>query len=287
MPRTTRAGRDARRPTALVLDFDGTLCPVDITAELHRALARPGWRQELLALRSEAAGSRLAQERLLPYLPQDLDPLLEFALGHDLDPAVRPLVEAAKRVGWEVEVISDGYGFYVPAMLARGGIRTHIRCADVVLREGLLRLVAPWASRGGTRCPSCTTCKLDAVADHHAAGRRVVLVGDGRSDRIAAGDADVVYATESLAEHCTAVGIPFRAWHHLADVLADLRGRGELPDGPPAPRPPGERRRSDLAVIPDPPILPDRSGSPHLTGRHGESRAPKPDPDSPGPRHLE
>jgi 2-hydroxy-3-keto-5-methylthiopentenyl-1-phosphate phosphatase len=216
-------------PTALLLDFDGTLCPVDITAEMSRALGRPGWQEELLAMRASGAGSRRAQERLLLYLPKDLDTLLEFALAHELDAAARPLTEAAGAAGWIVEITSDGFGFYVRRMLARAGIRAAVRCADLAPDGDDLRLVAPWASRGGDRCPDCTTCKLDAVADLHDAGRRVILVGDGRSDRIAAEDADVVYATNMLAEHCATAGIPFRPWHCLADVLADLRQRSELP----------------------------------------------------------
>ena len=226
-------------PTALLLDFDGTLCPVDITAEMSRALGRPGWREELLALRAAGTGSRRAQERLLPYLPQDLDTLLEFALAHALDPAARPLIEAAESAGWTVEVASDGFGFYIPRMLARAGIRAAVRCADLVTEGDHLRPVTPWASRGGDRCPDCTTCKLDAVADLHTAGRRVILVGDGRSDRIAAEDADLVYATDLLAEHCAAAGILFRPWHRLADVLADLRRRGELPAAAGLPTPTG------------------------------------------------
>lgn len=215
--------------TAILLDFDGTLCPVDVTAEMSGALGRDGWREELMALRATGAGSRRVQEGLLPYLPQDLDTLLEFALAHELDPAARALTEAARSAGWIVEVASDGFGFYIPRMLARAGIQAAVRCADLAPDGECLRLVAPWASRGGERCPDCTTCKVDAVADLHAAGRRVILVGDGRSDRIAADDADVVYATGLLAEHCAKVGISFRPWHRLADVLADLRRRGDLP----------------------------------------------------------
>jgi 2-hydroxy-3-keto-5-methylthiopentenyl-1-phosphate phosphatase len=234
-------------PTALLLDFDGTLCPVDITAEMGPALGRDGWREELMALRATGVGSRRAQERVLSYLPQDLHTLLEFALAHELDPAARPLIEAASATGWIVLVASDGLGFYVGRMLARAGIQAAARCADLATDGERLRLVAPWASRGGDRCPDCTTCKLDAVADLHTAGRRVILVGDGRSDRIAAEDADFVYARDLLADHCATASLPFRQWHRLADVLADLRRRGELPqDATDDDGAPGFGRRGEL-----------------------------------------
>jgi 2-hydroxy-3-keto-5-methylthiopentenyl-1-phosphate phosphatase len=216
------------RPPALLLDFDGTICPVDITARMAQALSRLGWPDELTAMRANGAGSRQVLERLIAYLPQDLPTLRAFALAHELDPAARELTEAAAAEGWPVEVVSDGLGFYVPAMLAKGGILAVIRCADVVDDDHHLRLVLPWTSRQRGAYVAAGTSKVDSVADLHARGYRVVLVGDGRSDQAAAEVADVVYATRMLAEHCAMFGIPFRPWRVLADVLSDLRGRGEL-----------------------------------------------------------
>ncbi|HEX8939900.1 MAG TPA: haloacid dehalogenase-like hydrolase [Candidatus Limnocylindrales bacterium] len=223
-PPTTRP----TAPTALLLDFDGTLAPVDITARLHHDLGRPGWQAALELGVNQGEGSLALQRRLLAFLPQDIEGLLAWALRHDLDPAGRPLIDAARRAGWAVEVASDGYGFYIPALLARHGIEAATRCADVAMAEDGLRLLAPWAQPADPRCPDCTTCKLAAVADHRRAGRRVVLVGDGWSDRLAAVDADVVYARDLLARHCDEEGVAYRAWSSLADVLADLVGRGEL-----------------------------------------------------------
>lgn len=215
------------RPTALLVDFDGTIATVDVTVEVVHAFVPLGQDGEWPAA-VRGRGSRAVQEQIVRRLPQDRERLLAFALRHEVDPGAAPLVEAAQSAGWQVEVVSDGLGYYVPAMLERAGITAPARCADLVDRDGELELVTPWRSRQVTRCTGCATCKVDAVEEHHAAGRRVVLVGDGRSDRVAAEDADVVYATGLLAEHCAERGIAFRAWTRLRDVLDDLVARGEF-----------------------------------------------------------
>lgn len=248
----------SRGGTALLLDFDGTLCPVDVTAEILPALGRPGWREALRAARDDRSGSRALQEAMIPFLPADRAQLMAFALSHDLDPAARPLVDAATAGGWTVEVVSDGLGFYIPTMLERAGIRVAIRAADLRHDGESLGLVAPWAGRRSGVCPGCTTCKVEAIADHHAAGRRVVLVGDGRSDQLAARFADVTYATGPLAEHCSREGIPFRAWRRLGEVQADLVRRGELDDDRALGRAPGPRPGADARPVADPTPASDR-----------------------------
>ncbi len=243
----------ASDPTALLLDFDGTIAPTDITVELLSQLGRPGWRDAVSTLQAGSAGSRVVQNRLLDFLPPDRDVLMEFALAFELDAGTRPLIQAAAAAGWAVEITSDGFGFYVAPLLRRAGIDIAPRAADVVTGpEGSLRLSTPYASRGGSRCSTCTTCKLDALLEHRGAGRRVVVVGDGRSDQIVAEEADVVYATASLAEYCQAIGVGFRPWHRLADVLDDLRRRGELPPaiGAPVPVAPAAARNPTPALTP-------------------------------------
>ena len=53
---------------------------------------------------------------------------------------------------------------------------------------------------------------------HQVAGRQVVFIGDGESDRYAAGYADVVFAKESLAQFCLERGWPFEPWATFAEI---------------------------------------------------------------------
>ena len=56
-------------------------------------------------------------------------------------------------------------------------------------------------------------------------GKRVLVIGDGRSDMCVAASADFVFAKDSLAEHCERNGIPyarFDTFSELAALLAKL-----------------------------------------------------------------
>jgi hypothetical protein len=85
---------------------------------------------------------------------------------------------------------------------------------------------------GHPACFVCGTCKRERVRLHQAAGRAVVFVGDGTSDRYAAAHADVVFAKESLARICAAQGWPFIEWESFVDVRAEVErlfASGRLP----------------------------------------------------------
>ena len=68
----------------------------------------------------------------------------------------------------------------------------------------------------------CGTCKRDRVLAHQAAGRAVVFIGDGESDRYAAGYTDVVFAKRSLVRICLEAGWPFLRWTEFREIDAWL-----------------------------------------------------------------
>jgi hypothetical protein len=60
------------------------------------------------------------------------------------------------------------------------------------------------------------------VLAHQAAGRSVVFIGDGTSDRYAAGYADVVFAKDALVRICQDAGWPFERWTAFSELDAWL-----------------------------------------------------------------
>jgi len=68
----------------------------------------------------------------------------------------------------------------------------------------------------------CGTCKRERVRLHQQAGRVVVFVGDGTSDRFAAAHAEVVFAKDSLARMCEREGWQYHPWRRLDEVAGWL-----------------------------------------------------------------
>jgi hypothetical protein len=88
---------------------------------------------------------------------------------------------------------------------------------------------------GHPACFVCGTCKRERIRAHQSAGRAVVFIGDGPSDRYAAHHADVTFAKWSLATWCDEIGIAYQAWERLGDIAAWLEQAlhdGRLPGDP-------------------------------------------------------
>ena len=182
-------------------------------------------------------------------LPHDAELLRREAAAMPQDSAVSAFVDAAEARGAQVEIVSDGLGFYVRSNLAALGLeRLPVATNANRVESGGAGMSFPF---GHPACFVCGTCKRERVRLHQAAGRTVVFIGDGTSDRFAAAHADVVFAKDGLARICAAEGWPFEGWGNFADITVEVERMfedGRLPLTPaslpdwrashaPAPRP--------------------------------------------------
>jgi len=182
-------------------------------------------------------GSRDELSQFAPLLPHDRDAVLETVRRQPHDPSFARFVEQVRRAGAELEIVSDGYGFYVEPGLATIGVTgVPIYSAETTWTDEGPSIAFP---NGHPACYVCGTCKRERVLHHKRAGRHTVLVGDGPSDRYAAAHADTIFAKSLLAGICEQEGWAFRAWTTFGDVAAWLEGQAMVPDGiaPPVDRP--------------------------------------------------
>ncbi len=235
--------RSGGLPLSVLVDFDGTVAATDVTDVLLSLHATdPSWR----ARDEDYVAGRAGSRTLLAWDATILDPdparLLATARSQPLDPGFAAAVEFVRAAGGEVEVVSDGLGFYVEPLLARAGAGDlPVATSSMDLRAVPYRLEFPY---GHPACLVCGTCKRGRVLAHQDAGRYVVFVGDGESDRYAAWHADLVLAKGRLAALCKAQGWPYRAWRDFAGVRALLGAA--IADGtvPPTEREVRQRREA-------------------------------------------
>jgi HAD superfamily phosphoserine phosphatase-like hydrolase len=235
----------------IVVDFDGTLACADVGNRLFRRFCRDHGRWERLI--EDWKHGRITSRECLAReceLTAGLDRAAAeaFAREFSLVPDAPAFVEAARAAGHEVTVASDGLSFYLEILLAKAGLALPFRAnrlrfeaagpvpeygsrgPDVVLADGR---VARASGDAGEGCGACGHCKGALVRAARAGGRyrRVLLVGDGFSDRCGAAAADVVYAKDDLLPWCGQSGIRARAFTTLADVARAEGWPGFLPSG--------------------------------------------------------
>jgi HAD superfamily phosphoserine phosphatase-like hydrolase len=112
----------------------------------------------------------------------DPDALRSFAASQPHDPGFVPFIHRAQAAGIPVEIVSDGYGFFIqPALAALGVGDCRVVTARTTFEVGGRSIEFV---NGHPTCLVCGTCKRQRVLAHRASGRRVVYIGDGESDRI-------------------------------------------------------------------------------------------------------
>ena len=212
--------RAGEPPLALLIDYDGTISLTDVTDEVM-AMHVPGLWEEAAALYDAGRmGSRRLMAWEMDLVEADPQALLATAAVQPHDPGFVPLVRLAQSAGIPIEVVSDGFGFFIrPALQALGVGELPVVTARTVFTGHRARLEFP---NGHPTCLICGTCKRQRVLAHRAAGRRVVFIGDGESDRYAAGYADVVFAKRLLERICAEAGWPFQRWTAFREIEAWL-----------------------------------------------------------------
>ena len=206
---------------SVLVDFDGTACPVDVTGELCAHFAAGDWEAHDDAVRRHGMTPRTAIDRQTVMLSAGPIEMLRFVSGSfSVAPSFVTLVRWAESQALPVAVVSDGFGFYIEPMLAAVGLdRVRILTNLLVGSSPPLRLSHPHAH---TDCLGCGTCKMHAVLDYRSRLGPVAFVGEGQSDRFAAHYADVVFAKGRLVDICQDADIDFLPWTTFDDVRQAL-----------------------------------------------------------------
>jgi 2,3-diketo-5-methylthio-1-phosphopentane phosphatase len=210
--------------TVYLCDFDGTIAPDDVGAELVRAFS-PGRDAERAALlarwKTGTMGHRELTEAEAALLAIDAPQAYAFVARFAIDPGFAPFVSAARARGDQVQVLSEGFGFYVEALLAGAGLGDLPWAANaLVFENGGARAEFP---NYDPECGRCGNCKGRHAREWRARGWRTVMVGDGLSDRCGARAADAVFARGDLLDWCAEQRLPAEPFAGFHDLSARVR----------------------------------------------------------------
>jgi HAD superfamily phosphoserine phosphatase-like hydrolase len=203
-------------PLAILVDYDGTVALTDVSDTVMAEHMPGAWEAEVAAYDAGLAGSRRLMEFEMALVDAPSADLLATAAAQPHDPGFVPFVRRAQAAGIPVEIVSDGFGFFIDPALEALGVGELPVITALTTFEGRRASIA--FPNGHPTCLICGTCKRNRVLAHQAAGRAVVFIGDGESDRYAAGYADVVWAKRSLVRICTEAGWPFLLWSEFGEI---------------------------------------------------------------------
>jgi HAD superfamily phosphoserine phosphatase-like hydrolase len=210
---------------AYLCDFDGTVSPTDVGSAFFAHFAAPRraeWEAVIAEWLAGGLGARECLERECALVRATRAEALAFTRRFRLAPDFAPFAHEARARGEAVMVVSEGLDFYVADHLARAGLGDLPWAANHARFEpdGGLRAEFPHADPA---CTACGNCKAQHARRYRARGYRVLMVGDGLSDRCGARAADEVWARGELLDHCRREGWPARPFTGFASLAGLAR----------------------------------------------------------------
>jgi len=200
---------------AVFMDFDGTICPHDVTDLLLENFAAPAWKQverDWLAGRIGARECMSRQVGLIKAAPAALAAFLDTVC---LDPDFPEFVQMLKRENVPAAIVSDGLDYSIHHILRKYNLDNLSVFSNhlVYCGDESWRLEFPYKNPA---CPAghCKCRRYDALPTSGA----VVYIGDGASDFCPAAKADIVFAKGKLADFCAKRQIEHIEIQNFADV---------------------------------------------------------------------
>jgi 2-hydroxy-3-keto-5-methylthiopentenyl-1-phosphate phosphatase len=238
------------RAPIVFLDFDGTITRRDATDAILEVFADPEWLTIEEEWKRGRIGSReclTAQMGLVRASKEDVNVLLDSI---EVDAGFVPLLERCAALRMPVHIISDGFDYCIHRILRRPSLSLAPLLSAVQVVSSHLEQGAGALSTWRVGFPSsaepcvhgCGTCKPAAMSRLNPNARITIFVGDGLSDRYAAGCADVVFAKDALAAYCDERAIAYTPYDNLVTVsrrlfyYAERSGAKALTSGGGAPR---------------------------------------------------
>jgi hypothetical protein len=206
----------ARAAPLAIVDYDGTIAQTDVSDTLMAQFVNADWESHVADYDAGIVGSRRLMAWEVGLITADPGALRAKAAAQPHDPSFRVFAERAPLAS-RSRSFPTASGLHRAALEALGLGWLPVVTAATTFGEGGPRIEFPTA----TRRASCAAPKAQP-ARAPAAGRAVAFVGDGPSDRYAAGYADVVFAKHALVQLCLDAGWPFERWTEFIELDAWL-----------------------------------------------------------------
>ncbi|HTX79269.1 MAG TPA: MtnX-like HAD-IB family phosphatase [Longilinea sp.] len=206
-------------PVVILCDFDGTITPLDHSNFIFMRFAASGltyveqWEKGLISTR---------QQIDLTFATMDTGPdeIVSALREIPIDPTFYELMAFVDQHDLGLAVVSDGMDWPIEMILAQHGIQGLLVYSNhMAFENGRPVCTYPWYD---PLTPMSGICKPLIVRQYRDKGSRIVYIGDGRSDREAAKEADLVFAKGALADYCRVDGIAFLPFDAFTDICSQL-----------------------------------------------------------------
>ena len=205
------------RSLKIFSDFDGTICTGDVRMILFRTFGGSAVREAVeLWMKGEISGHDCVIRECEAVGEIDIDRFNALIDEQELDPVFLSFVEFCRSKNIEIDILSDGFDYYIHRILKRYDLQ------ELPLYANTLRIednkLIPGFPHLNRYCERAANCKGTHVLNNAADDQLRIMIGDGYSDRCAADYADVVFAKRKLIQYCREENISYFEFSNFNDV---------------------------------------------------------------------
>jgi 2,3-diketo-5-methylthio-1-phosphopentane phosphatase len=206
---------------SLICDFDGTITRTDVGHQVYTRFGDERWEAINKRWRRGEISSRDCLIGEYSFVHASEHQVREHIMKMKIDPAFTELVSICRENDIPIAVASDGFDFYIHALLEKYGlVDIEVFCNQMKFNGKKVELSFPYYEQG---CGICGNCKALHVRKFKNEGRKVIYVGDGLSDRFAARASHIVFAKGELKDYLVDNQIDFMGFDDLSDVYHWMR----------------------------------------------------------------
>ncbi len=210
----------------MFLDFDGTITKRDVIDAILEQYADERWLQVEDEWRAGRIGSRICLSEQIALVRATVGQVDELLDSIELDEGLHALLQTCAAHHIATHIISDGFDCCIRRILARTlnnfSHREMRICASQLESRGNHEWTVSFPFFAQSCAHGCATCKPAVMSLLNRANVPTIFVGDGLSDRYAAGSANLVFAKKGLAEYCLEEQIAHVTYNNLGDVASNL-----------------------------------------------------------------
>ena len=212
--------------TLVQCDFDSTIAADDVSFLLLDTFADGNWRQLLKQYRTDKISVGAFNTKSFAMVKADKQTLLDFILVKNkirIRPGFNELLTYCAKKGFKFVIVSNGLSFYIEAILKDIGVENiKVFASETQFNPDSIKVkyIGPDGSE-----------LLSGFKDAYtklflSRGYRVVYIGDGKSDRSPASQADYIFARDDLLAYCREKNLTCTPFDDLNDVVRGLEVLG-------------------------------------------------------------
>lgn len=199
-------------------DFDGTITKKDTIDSFFEVYASDDWLLVEKLWKDKKINSKECLTRQLECINNFSEKYLyEFIDSIEIDDYFLDFIKIINDFNLAIYIISDGFRMFIKNVFKKYRINIHeIFSNDCYLKNGKIKALFPFNNKN---CEVLAgMCKCNIIKDK-SEDKKIIYIGDGRSDMCAAKHSNILFAKGELANYCINKKMDFINFENFRNIV--------------------------------------------------------------------